>query len=196
MAWSFVGPNRSRDELLGLLAFVTGYAVDAIRQKGERADTDRLLHGEQLARAVKLDMTVWYKDGELFLMDASVMTTQQGSTRFRGVGTQRNSTLSKALRLVFMRQQKKGKFPDFIFPIRPDHRDNRISSQSSCFTFHVSKRSIITKAENDTLESLVIPAAAKSRMERELFLLGVDHFSVYGGLEGLAHRLRVAYGVK
>lgn len=52
--------NRSRDELLILLAFVAGSAVDAIRHKGDRPDSDRLVHANQLASAVELDMTVWY----------------------------------------------------------------------------------------------------------------------------------------
>lgn len=52
--------NRREDELLTLLAFVTGYVVDATRHKNERADTDRLVHADVLARAVSLDMTHWY----------------------------------------------------------------------------------------------------------------------------------------
>ena len=52
--------NRREDEFLTLLAFVASYAVDATRHKQERADTDRLVHGDALARAVNLDMTAWY----------------------------------------------------------------------------------------------------------------------------------------
>ena len=52
--------NRSRDELLVLLAFNAAYAVDAIRHKGDRPDSDRLVHANQLASAVELDMTAWY----------------------------------------------------------------------------------------------------------------------------------------
>ena len=52
--------TRSRDELLDLLAYLAGSAVDAIRHKGERDDTARLLHGHQLGNALELDMTTWY----------------------------------------------------------------------------------------------------------------------------------------
>ena len=52
--------RRTRDELLELLAFIAAYAVDATRSKGERADSDRLVHADALARAVNLDMTAWY----------------------------------------------------------------------------------------------------------------------------------------
>ncbi|MBU6378284.1 MAG: hypothetical protein KJS95_07090 [Gammaproteobacteria bacterium] len=52
--------GRSRDELLELLAFIAAYAVDATRSKGERANSDRLVHADALARAVNLDMTAWY----------------------------------------------------------------------------------------------------------------------------------------
>lgn len=51
---------RSRDELLGYLAFIAAYAVDATRHKGERPDSNRLVHADRLARAVELDMTAWY----------------------------------------------------------------------------------------------------------------------------------------
>src|SRR6266852_4592334 len=51
---------RSRDELLEILAVLAAYSVDAVRQKGDRPDSDRLVHGEALARAVSLHMTAWY----------------------------------------------------------------------------------------------------------------------------------------
>jgi ParB family chromosome partitioning protein len=51
---------RSRDELLDLLAYLAGCAVDAVRHKGERDDNGRLLHGHDLAKALELDMTAWY----------------------------------------------------------------------------------------------------------------------------------------
>jgi ParB family chromosome partitioning protein len=53
--------NRRDDELLSLLAFAAGYAVDATRHKSDRADADRLVHADCLARAVTLDMAQWYK---------------------------------------------------------------------------------------------------------------------------------------
>lgn len=52
--------GRSCDELLGCLAVIAACAVDATRHKGERADSNRLVHADGLARAVELDMTAWY----------------------------------------------------------------------------------------------------------------------------------------
>lgn len=52
--------SRSEGELLCLLAYVAGAAVDAVRRKGDRADAPRLAHADSLATALKLDMTHWY----------------------------------------------------------------------------------------------------------------------------------------
>ena len=52
--------DRSRDELLGLLAYIAGSAVDTVMRKGNRSDESRFDHGNRLAHALKLDMTAWY----------------------------------------------------------------------------------------------------------------------------------------
>jgi ParB family chromosome partitioning protein len=52
--------GRSRDELLCVLAYVAGAAVDAIQRKGDRAHSARLAHADSLAKALNLDMTAWY----------------------------------------------------------------------------------------------------------------------------------------
>lgn len=51
---------RSTSELLELLAFVAGSAVDAVKRKSDRPLSPRLAHGDRLADALKLDMTQWY----------------------------------------------------------------------------------------------------------------------------------------
>jgi len=51
---------RTTDELLSLLAFVAGSAVDGVRRKGDRTGGDRLAHADRLAEALNLDMTAWY----------------------------------------------------------------------------------------------------------------------------------------
>src|SRR6266853_3272771 len=74
---------------------------------------------------------------------------------------------------------KKGnEFPEFIIPLRPDHFDRRIAYQQSCFTFHVPKKSILTTGENPTLQSFIIPAAAKGAI-RYSFLFSVLMSSAY-----------------
>lgn len=52
--------ERSRDELLGLLSFLAASGVDAVQRKADRPDASRLIHGNHLAQALKLDMTAWY----------------------------------------------------------------------------------------------------------------------------------------
>lgn len=51
---------RTTDELLGLLAFIAGSAVDGVRRKSDRAGSDRLAHADRLADALALDITAWY----------------------------------------------------------------------------------------------------------------------------------------
>lgn len=51
---------RSQSELLSLLAFVAGSAVDAVQRKGDRTGTQRLAQADRLAEALSLDMTAWY----------------------------------------------------------------------------------------------------------------------------------------
>src|SRR5262249_31939064 len=46
--------------LLDLLTFCAAATVNAIRLKSDRADAERLLHAEQLATALGLDMSAWF----------------------------------------------------------------------------------------------------------------------------------------
>jgi ParB family chromosome partitioning protein len=52
--------NRSRDELLDLLAFVVATSIDGVQHKADDPKSSRLDHVRQLARAVQLDMTRWF----------------------------------------------------------------------------------------------------------------------------------------
>jgi ParB family transcriptional regulator, chromosome partitioning protein len=52
--------ERSREELLDLLALIAARSVNAVRQKHDRQDAPRLVHAARLAEAVKLDMTAWF----------------------------------------------------------------------------------------------------------------------------------------
>lgn len=133
-------------------------------------------------------------DGELFMMDAYQLSPGRKAMGFEGIATARNPIFEKALHPIF-RWKKPDNFPEFIIPVRPDHLDHRISLQRSCFTFHVPKRHVLTKEENKSLLSFFIPRAAKAHIKKELFLLGIDDFSVYGDLESLSRRLKAAYAI-
>ncbi|MGD9785937.1 MAG: ParB/RepB/Spo0J family partition protein [Hyphomicrobiaceae bacterium] len=53
--------KQSCDELLDLLAFIAATSVDAVRRKGDRADSSRLMDASILAGALGLDMGEWFK---------------------------------------------------------------------------------------------------------------------------------------
>lgn len=137
------------------------------------------------------------QDGALFMMDAYMLAPCQGATaQFEGVMTSRSQIFKHALHVVFDWWKPEKHFPKFVLPIRPDHFDRRVTLQRGCFTFHVPGRASITKSENSSLHSWLIPKASKTAIRKELFLLGIDAFSVYGDLESLSERLKYAYGVR
>lgn len=53
--------KQTQGDLLGLLARCAASTVDAVRRKGDRADSERLLHADALAAALQLDMTAWFR---------------------------------------------------------------------------------------------------------------------------------------
>jgi hypothetical protein len=129
---------------------------------------------------------------EVYMMDAYQLAHDQKAKDFLGIATARHSVFEKALFPIF-RWQGEDNFPDFILPVRPDYFDRRINLQRSCFTFHVPHRSVLTKSENKSLRMLLIPKDAKEQIKKELFLLGIDEFTVFGDLESLSSRLKTAY---
>jgi ParB family transcriptional regulator, chromosome partitioning protein len=52
--------ERSRDELLDLLAIIAAKAVNAVQRKGDKPDACRLVHANDLAKALKLDTGAWF----------------------------------------------------------------------------------------------------------------------------------------
>jgi ParB family chromosome partitioning protein len=52
--------ERSRDELLDLLAIIAARTVNAVQRKGDRPDAYRLTHANDLAKALKLDIGAWF----------------------------------------------------------------------------------------------------------------------------------------
>lgn len=52
--------NRTRDELLDLLAFVAATSIDSVQRKVDDPRSPRLDHAKLLGHAVQLDMTRWF----------------------------------------------------------------------------------------------------------------------------------------
>jgi hypothetical protein len=139
------------------------------------------------------------KDAALFIMDAYQLgPTQKGKyddgKDFEGIASSRNPVFQTALHVIF-RWEDVGKFPNFIFPVRPDYFDRRITLQRGCFTFHVPNGGVLSNNHNPTLASYLIPRGKKSDIKKELAILGIDDFSIYGDLEHLSNRLKEAYGI-
>jgi hypothetical protein len=136
-------------------------------------------------------------DGALFMMDAFGLAETQNAEGFRGLATSRHRFFKDSMQRIYLGVGWGDPFcfPTFILPLRPDHFDRRMILQRSCFTFHVPDHGTLTKNENRTLRSFCIPAKAKADLRRQLFLLGVDEFSIYGDLESLSKRLKDAYNV-
>jgi hypothetical protein len=138
-------------------------------------------------------------DGELFMLDAYQFQTASGTVRsflgrdFRGIATAGHPVFESALVPIF--RWKPDVFPSFIIPVRPSYSDVRISSQRSCFTFHVPDQFVIDLAANPTLRVYRVPMSAKPAIIKELRLLGVDQFRVFGDLSSLSTTLKRYYDV-
>jgi FRG domain len=126
-------------------------------------------------------------NANIFLMDAYQLRG------YEGISTRSHPNLSNALAPIYDWRKEIKDFPKNIIAIRPDHVDHRVSLQRSCFTFHVPERKELTLNDNKTLVSYKIPSKSKKLILEELSTLGIDHFSIYGDLEGLAKRLKSAY---
>lgn len=132
------------------------------------------------------------RDGAVFFMDAYQLAVTQ-KTKPEGISTY-HKWFNDAVRRIF-EWRNDLQFPQAIMAVRPDHADQRIGLQRSCFTFHVPGHPTLTKAENDTLLAFRIPSAAKTNILNDLVLLGLNEFSIFGDLDHLALRLRRAYRI-
>jgi ParB family chromosome partitioning protein len=52
--------EQHRDTLLDLLAFCAACSINAVLEKADRPDCNRLLHADLLAQSVALDMKAWF----------------------------------------------------------------------------------------------------------------------------------------
>ena len=53
--------SQTQDTLLDLLAVSSAHAIDTVRLKGTPEDAPRLLHADQLAKALQFDMPSWFR---------------------------------------------------------------------------------------------------------------------------------------
>jgi hypothetical protein len=86
------------------------------------------------------------------------------------------------------------RIPKHIIAVRPNHFDRRVALQRACFTVHPSEHR--TFEENDTrfeLDFVKIDQGCKPKMRKDLALLGIDDFTVYGDLDHLARTLKDRY---
>src|SRR5262249_36791841 len=123
-------------------------------------------------------------DGEIFIMDAWEFGPESRPKSSRGVATSRREEFHVAIHTIDKWGSERG-FPKYIIPVRPDTFDRRITLQRSCFTFHVPGHEQVTKSENATLQTWTVAGSSKQSVRRELSLLGIDHFSIFGDLEHL-----------
>jgi hypothetical protein len=134
-------------------------------------------------------------NGKLYIMDALQLAGSQDEAKkaaFRGIATSRNPHFQKFLS-VLTSWKKPDDFPKFIIPVRPDHFDPRVMLQRGCFTAHPPSHPILTEKHNPTLKCVTIAKDAKPKIRKELALLGMDDFAVYGDMDHLATRLKTAY---
>jgi hypothetical protein len=124
-------------------------------------------------------------DGELFAMDVYKLSPI-------GIATSRHPEFARAV-AALVEWKKATQLPKRILAVRPDHFDRRISLQRSFFTFHVPNEPVLKPTTSNKLTSFTIEGTRKKAILKELSLLGIDHFSVYGDLEHLARYLTHAY---
>jgi hypothetical protein len=142
------------------------------------------------------ELTPIDSDGVLFILDAYSLAPYQKvpESKFRGIATSRNPEFKDALHSIFDWREPPV-FPSFIMPVRPDRVDKRVVLQKGCFTFHPPGNGVLNEMHTDSLLPFIVPKGSKKNLKNELFLLGIDPFSIYGDLESLAARLKFAYRV-
>ena len=109
-----------------------------------------------------------------------------------GIATWRSPVFQRALGIIFDWRDDVD-FEFGILPVRPDHIDPRIGLQQSSFTFHGSACPILTPEANKTLSYMIVPSGHKETIKKQLLLLGVNDFSIFGDLDSLARRLKASY---
>ena len=131
-------------------------------------------------------------DGEIFFLDAYKFKPRDKQS---GIATARRKEFCNAIEVINKWKDSED-FPDYIIPVRPDAFDRRITLQRSCFTFHAPNHQELTTQENPSLNKWPVRASKKQTILRELVLLGIDDFSIYGDLEHLAEWLKISHNMR
>lgn len=130
-------------------------------------------------------------DGEIFLLDAYAFTDENGK-KLEGIATARRAEFKKNVDVIAS-WKKHDAFGTDVIPVRPDHSYQRISAQSSCFTFHTPSCRSLTRKLNPTLKYFTVPRGHKAKIRETLLLAGVNQFTVLGDLDSLANMLNDAH---
>src|SRR5262249_35390508 len=124
----------------------------------------------------------WSDVGEVFMMDVYQLP-QPEDKGLQGIATSGRKEIQDAIEVISS-WGGAGAEPTRIIAVRPDYFDRRISLQRGCFTLHGPDHQTLTPDQNPTLTSVKIASDHhKQKILRQLTLLGVDHFSIYGDLE-------------
>jgi hypothetical protein len=137
-------------------------------------------------------------NGEVFMMDVYEFSrslsvefdTGGEKQKFEGIATAFHPAFSRALKVITEWHGTEKDFPAHIIPVRPRHVESRIVAQRGCFTFHVPGMQTLPDAENGWFKKLKIHSLEKRAIRDSLLRLGVDDYSVYGGLDKLTVRLK------
>jgi hypothetical protein len=109
-----------------------------------------------------------------------------------GIATEGRDEFQRAMSAIFQ-WNNEVEWPKEILPVRPRSFDLRIVAQKGYFTFHPAGKPELTAADNTSLKGFRIPKTSKEPLRRELDLLGIDEFTIFGDLDHLASRLKRAY---
>lgn len=131
-------------------------------------------------------------DGAVFVFDAYSLKNLPEEF---GIASPYNDLLKGAIETI-TKWGKVGDFPKFIIPVRPAHNIARVRQQNSFFTFHAAGEdghTDLTEADAPSLKKYVIPHDRKAVIKETLKRLGIDAYSVYGGLDNLSTEIENSY---
>lgn len=140
-------------------------------------------------------------DGAVFVIEPMHFAHHQPGAKkhdFIGVAHEDHPTLNWYLSDVFTRQITDMKRQpassderNFVVPVSPPAIDHRVSRQTSCFTLHSPHAKSVMNDSNKSLKSIVISRESKVQIACELRHLGINDYTVFGGLDHAARILRV-----
>lgn len=128
-------------------------------------------------------------DGVLHMMDVYQMKNLHKNF---GIALPSHGMFVSAIKNIYSFGSE-GEVPSAIFPIRPDHKNQRITHQQSFFTFHVPNDTTLSEKNNPTLRRFRIPLKYKASIKKTLRLIGINSYFIFGTLDHLSKELEYAY---